>query len=49
MALLSGLKAVLDVDSTPKLDEWLIVLGGAGSVGQYSVKVILKVDPKVGH
>lgn len=41
LGLFDGLKVeLLDPNTLPSVkDEWIIVLGGAGSVGQYAVQV----------
>jgi NADPH:quinone reductase-like Zn-dependent oxidoreductase len=31
----------------PKVDEWVIVLGGSGSVGQFAVQVRPSIAPSV--
>ena len=41
LGLLGGIKLKVpdSFDTTPERDEWVVILGGTGSVGQYSVQI----------
>ena len=49
LGLLDGLKLDVPVspESTTRRDEWVVILGGAGSVGQYSVQIANSLGYKV--
>lgn len=49
LGLLGGLKLKIpdSLDTTAERDEWVVILGGAGSVGQYSVQIAKALGYKV--